>query len=263
MSSFTFTSSDRTARVAGSERPYGAILAARLTAAALDLDVEGVARKVLPRAFFQHMAFREANNSVAPGSYSAAFVRWVPLAEMLNSNVRLTVGERSVPPSELVLNTAIVFGSAAVALLARIHGSGEDGLLVDGPHRAWLAGIIDDGVATGILRDSEGWERAAQLLRADDTSPVLIAAADVSELQGRAVGAFVRSVPADEKADDARQEAWDNMADAQRWAQSIDAIEAARTPDKQWWLMLAPEAFQQPCYGSGTTAFSANVPEYA
>ena len=86
--------------------------------------------------------------------------------------------ERSWDLFEMSLNTAMAIGSDPVRFCARVHGQCEIHGYVEGPNRAWLAEIIDEGLRTKILRHEtqgygEGWEDVAKLLRARDDCPVV------------------------------------------------------------------------------------------
>lgn len=91
----------------------------------------------------------------------------------------------------LILNTAVVAGSDPMKLAAKIHGWCESHAWVDGPDRAWLADVIDEGLADGIYRrrllvqsgldpdsplefQSQGWEDVQKLLRIQDDEPVVM-----------------------------------------------------------------------------------------
>lgn len=71
------------------------------------------------------------------------------------------------------LNTVLVMGSDPVKLMARLHAQCEIHTYVEGPDRAWLAGIIERGRQVGIMRAESGWEDVASLLRSRDDEPVV------------------------------------------------------------------------------------------
>lgn len=73
----------------------------------------------------------------------------------------------------LELNTALVLGSDPVALAARLHGQCELHAYVEGPHREWLAGLMEAGRACGVYRPDQGWESVIELLRARADAPVV------------------------------------------------------------------------------------------
>ena len=71
------------------------------------------------------------------------------------------------------LNTALALGSDAIKLLTRPHGQCEVHCWVDGPDRAWLAGIIREGRRLEILRSGMSWEAAADMLESTASGPVV------------------------------------------------------------------------------------------
>ena len=81
----------------------------------------------------------------------------------------------------LLLNTACAVGSDAVKLAARIHGQCEIHAYIEGIDRAWVAGIIDQGLESGTFRRNTGyphreesWEHVARFLRDRDDEPVVM-----------------------------------------------------------------------------------------
>jgi hypothetical protein len=260
MSEITFASRDSQASVRGHERAYGAALAARLTAAVLDLDGRDSTarnRRILPDSFFQQAALAQHQATRENRGFSLAevFSCWAPMAAMFGDD-QLQIGNQHAGVTEVVTNTAIVAGSGPIALLARIHASAEDGLFVDAAHTNWLANIIDTGVQTNILRDHRGgWNNAAQLLR-KTTGPVLITTQSSASAK-LAAAAGIYSDQQTEEQQWAAEEQFESMPFTQQWDRSIDELQAARSGDRDWWLTLAPENFHVPAYLNGLTAFTA------
>ncbi|RCG31933.1 hypothetical protein DQ384_05155 [Sphaerisporangium album] len=92
---------------------------------------------------------------------------------------------RELRASSLMLNTALELGDDGVKLMARLYGQCEIHAYVEGPHRAWLADIMERGLATGVLRRGMGWEGKPDhphgkgrgvipLLRSRDDEPVVM-----------------------------------------------------------------------------------------
>lgn len=262
MSGIDFTTRDGSASVRGAERPYGAALAARLTAAILELDGQRTQernRRILPDIFFRQAAFNDQSAGCTT-SLTDAFTYWAPMSGMMyeDGSADIRIGDKTERPDGFVINTAVVAGSDPIALLTRIHAYSEEGLLVTGPDRSWLAGIIDAGLQAHILRDKSGWEGAAELLRSDSRSPALITTSQgvsLSWLQGAAAGFY-----ADGQTDQERwaaEKAFDALSGAEQWDRSISALLEERRPDASWWLMLDPETFHKPSHLGLLTAFDA------
>jgi hypothetical protein len=79
----------------------------------------------------------------------------------------------------LALNTALVVGSDPLRLSARVHGSCEIHGWVDGPNRSWLAHVVEEGLASGVLRRAhqtqyENWPGVVALLRSTSRTAVVM-----------------------------------------------------------------------------------------
>jgi hypothetical protein len=73
----------------------------------------------------------------------------------------------------VTLNTALAIGGDPLRLMARLHGQSELHGWVAGPNREWVAAIIDEGRASGLMRAGQGWEKVAAFLRTSDSEPVV------------------------------------------------------------------------------------------
>lgn len=262
MSGIEFTTRDGSASVRGTERAYGAALAARLTAAILELDGQHTQesnRRILPDIFFLQADFNAQRHGRAV-SLTDAFTYWAPMAGMMyeDGSADIRIGDKTERPDGFVINTAVVAGSDPIALLTRIHAYSEEGLLVAGMDRSWLAGIIDVGLQARILRDKAGWGSAAELLRADGRSPALITISQgmsPSWLQGAAAGFYADGQGDQERR--AAENAFEALSGGEQWDRSISALLEERRPDASWWLMLDPETFHKPSHLELLTAFDA------
>jgi hypothetical protein len=117
------------------------------------------------------------------------------LVSSLATNLRvggqpLKVAGVQLHTSNIEMNTALAVGSPALALAAKIHGWCEVFAWVDGPDRAWMADIIDTGLAAGLYRRGlwyqpdpgggdktwvdQGWQEVTTLLRSDPDTPVVM-----------------------------------------------------------------------------------------
>ena len=73
---------------------------------------------------------------------------------------------KEISTFSLLLNTACRVGGDALKLAARIHGQCEIHCYAEGIDRAWVAGIIDQGLTSGVFRrdlakmgsGSPGWK---------------------------------------------------------------------------------------------------------
>lgn len=179
MSSISFHFIDGEVRIGGTERAYAGVMCGNLTTAVLDfgsyprIDDPIMARvlKMLPADHYAHeyMARKDPRG----------------LATALTSALSRGFGDglawkgHPVEEFSLALNTVLTMGGDALRFVARVHGQCEIHGWCDGPNRAWLAGIVEDGVEDGILRQTrpnnyDGWEVLATTLRESDIEPVVM-----------------------------------------------------------------------------------------
>lgn len=160
--------------------------------------------------------------------------------------------------SNVRLNTALMAGSDAIALAAKIHGSCEIHGWVDGPDRKWLADLIDDGLQAGIYRhgiwyehipggerkwSDQGWGDVTALLRETDDGPVVMSYSATDgfpnhEAAGMEPGEF------------------DDLHEAERWLRSVDGL---RT--QQPWLRIGPDTLRAVTFGPAVTVYDLLAPD--
>lgn len=170
--------------------------------------------------------------------------------------------------TEIWLNTALTVGDDALRLLARISGQSSRFLFVDGPNRAWLAGIIERGLADHVLRgpghpkEDRTWAGVAEFLRQRDDEPV------VTDYSGDdsfpCLGFVAGHVPEAERylSDDRDGDSWYDLPTDERWDMGLAALRArevalaAEDFLSPWTYELRPdESFGGLRYLYGTTAF--------
>jgi hypothetical protein len=176
-----FHSLERTVSITGAECSYGRNYCVRLFASVLGMfdfrlgqQEEEILKRLLPAdSFLQGIH--------PPAAFGRAMVDFL----FAFSDRSVLVDPSSGKPlrlSSLILNTALVAGSDPVRLLARLTGQCELHTYVEGPHRAWLADIIKEGLGTGVLRrfgpdvenDHVGWPAVEALLGERDDGPVVV-----------------------------------------------------------------------------------------
>jgi hypothetical protein len=169
-----FHSPEGEAKVGGSERFYmGAV-------------VDSLAVSIL---FGQTDLHRLAN--FLPNGYARDEAKRLPehshFCESLDTWWRVGFGDhvvyvrgKSYNVWELSLNTVMAIGSDPVRLFARLHAQCEIHCFVHGPNRDWLADIVDEGVESGLYRNSEysqgggpQWTNVSKLLRSSKKEPVV------------------------------------------------------------------------------------------
>jgi hypothetical protein len=180
-----FHSQHGEAELRGSERAHCGLLVDNLADGFLGSlygdDVERLLGLVRP----DHYLHRQDRRS--PG--------WVPMwRDMFATAFRsgfygemFTWKGKDVDSFALRLNTALKYGNDTVRLAARLHGQCEIHCYVEGINRAWLAGLIVEGLSAGIFREGQwyedrngdrkwsdqGWRDVVKLLLDRDDEPVV------------------------------------------------------------------------------------------
>jgi hypothetical protein len=163
--------------------------------------------------------------------------------------------------SDLAANTAMAVGSDPIRLAARFDAQCEIHCWTEGPNRAWLAGLIDEGLESGVfrrdLRPQEpsgkpgtahpmGWEQVTCFLRSRDDEPVVLSYSVTDGFPDRYLAggqppAGTELIPSwwrENRADwdalsdeeraghayDAAEELWSELPADQQWAHAMDAL---------------------------------------
>lgn len=156
---------------------------------------------------------------------------------------------RSVDEFGLALNTAIVAGSDPVRLLVRLHGQCEIWAWVDGPHRAWMAGLIEQGLSMGVMRRhvqdgwSIGWEKVVDLLRVSSDSPVVTSYSVTNDF------------PAEELVPEIHEDAWWDLPYAERWDLAMAVLRAESESDPASSREMRPDHWASYRFRPGLTGF--------
>ncbi|WP_433067338.1 hypothetical protein [Dactylosporangium sp. CS-033363] len=199
--------------------------------------------------------------------------------------------------ANLELNTALVTGPDPLRLAAKLGGWGEQHAWVDGPDRAWLAGIIDDALTAGIYRRSLriqprghgpvedvdlGWGDVLQLLRARDDEPVVTSYTVTGRFPNAEMAAWSPSPMPDGWAPP-----WLDAPDRDDWLRTHpDRDERLQwyeeetrdgwylLPDaEQWaqgmaglraqrpWAQLTPDNLAETTFGAGVTVYDVFAPD--
>jgi hypothetical protein len=203
----------------------------------------------------------------------------------LHAEGAFVVGGNRLGVSNVALNTALVAGSPAIQLAAKLDSWCESHAWVDGPDRAWLADIIDDGLRAGIFRrgfwfpsevrgpkdnwSDQGWGEVLELLRSRDDEPVVTSYSVCESFPNAGVAGWKpppmpagwrpgwaatdgihewEAMPADEQRDYYRETAgdgWYDLPDEEQWARALAGLKA-NSP----WLQLTPESLGEQYFGA-------------
>lgn len=187
MSRLYFHSPSGDAQLKGSERRWLAGLVNDLAVGMLDLHnanrVDRLISLAAPGHFIAQHADRYPNGMALETAYRLAFLHDDPYSPALIQHR----GHR-IDTFSLALNTAMQLGNEQIRLAARLHAQCEVHAWVDGPNRAWLANVIENGLEAGIYRrrlayrdgseaepkwSDQGWDDVIGLLRSRDDEPVV------------------------------------------------------------------------------------------
>lgn len=157
MSCIYFHSPNGTAEVRGSERAYMGVLCSSLLVTSLGLDRAYPSDAARFRRMLPPDHYAQHGDDV---EFLRRFQTWVTVG----GEERFGVVTKTTPFIAAV-NTATAIGGDALKLIARLHAQCEIHAYVEGPHRAWLASIIEHGRKANLLRSNQGWESVVALLR--------------------------------------------------------------------------------------------------
>ncbi|MEU7170230.1 hypothetical protein ABZ949_01910 [Micromonospora tulbaghiae] len=175
--------------------------------------------------------------------------------------LRMTVAGVEMHTSNLDLNTALVAGSDPIRLAAKIDGWCESHCWVEGPDRAWLASIVDQGLTAGLYRkglwysdtpdgprdkwSDQGWQQVTDLLRARDDEPVVLSYSVCDgfpnpEIAGQA----------------AESDGWYELPAAEQWETAMAGLRRERP-----WARLAPDTLGEVMFGLPVTVYDLFAPD--
>jgi len=160
----------------------------------------------------------------------------------------LVIGGSPIDVFSATLNTAIVMGSDPIILSARLHGQCEIHTYIEGKNRNWLAGIIEQGRKSGILRSDSGWESAIEHLRERDDEPVVTSYSVCDSFPNAGVSDWKP-----DKVDEDGEADWDayyDLSSEERWSLGMTALRAKP------YMEMTPENWSTYYFGDGQTGFS-------
>jgi hypothetical protein len=259
VSSVDFVSEHGTASLHGSEGHYLASLPGRLTVGLLGAD---------------SLRARETWADIITPDSSLHIVNDIAFGTFFGTAWRTGVGDdfawRGHPlgPYHISLNTALALGGDPLRFACRFDVAGFP--WVDGEHRAWLAGIIDEGLSTGLFRGPhQGWDEVTALLRARDDEPVAIAFSGSSPgFPNPYLGGwfpaelgedYTKLTEQQQREWDVRADAWYEIDDAEQWRIAVPALRANRKEGME----MRPDTWRELYFGNGLTVFDLLAPDRA
>jgi hypothetical protein len=170
----------------------------------------------------------------------------------------LQIGDKTISGMSLLANTALRLGSDAVKLLVRLDMSCEVHTWVDGPNRLWLAGIIEAGRKSGVLRLGMGWEKVVELLRNRDDQPVVTSYSVCDSFPNMAVADWTPP----EGFEGEPSDAWGELPREDRWRLCMAGLRAREAADPDgMYLELKPSNWNNYRYGADLTLMDLNDDE--
>lgn len=140
----------------------------------------------------------------------------------------------------LQLNTALAVGSDPVCLFARLHAQCEIHCYVEGPNRTWLAGLIDDGLKSGLYRTGAGWTELGELLLHRDDEPVVTSYSVSEGFPDPHLGEGVPPAWVPTRIDEYGEAVWDDWYEvdkAEQWRLCMDNLRGR----PEYLLELSPD----------------------
>lgn len=239
MSRIYFHSPSGEAEIRGSERAWMGNIINGYLYNALDFDPFGsgppAILRLIPQSSYLHREYQ-------PGPISGFLMMARTWVAASRESFVLPDGT-DLDKFEVALSTACDAGSDPVKLMARLHGQCEIHAYVEGPNRAWLAGIIEEGRKLHLLRNNMGWEELIVFLRQRDDEPV-VTSYSVCEQFPNAYAAL-----GDDALDDNRRDAWSGLPRDQRWAQAMAGIRSNR------YLEMRPDNWNGFAFGGGINGY--------
>lgn len=246
MSRIYFHSEHGTAELRGSERAYMGNMCMQQLFIALDLYDR----------FLDDRKQHWATKLLPPDHYVHGYrgQRGVDMAQttLFVGQETLTLPDgRTTIAFSASLNTALRVGGDAFKLMARLHGQCELHCWVDGPNRAWLAGIMEQGRAINLYRANEGWEEVIALLRARDDGPVVCSYSVCEQFPNAEIADW--EVPeADEG--ESNWDAWFELSADERWRLGMQGLRQ-RNEGQRYTLEMRPDVWDDYTISAGISGY--------
>lgn len=286
MSCIYFTSREGVAKLKGSEREWLSDIAHRLGSTAWDIDPRDTSDHGVSRALtLMHLAgddapdyLQTARAAADTGDHDARrrFLETVLLALDTGGTTVTIDGIGKVRTRDIQLNTALKLGSPQVQMAAKIHGWCEAFAWFDGPDRAWLADLIQDGLDTGIYRGGmnntlwnvdnqvrwhpQGWDDVQELLRASADGPVVLSDSSTDSFPDPHSSDWEAPQSSSDDEDD---DGWDNYWDA--WGELDEGVQFDLSMSwlrrERPWAQITPANLATDTFGYGITIYDLYAPD--
>lgn len=270
MSRIYFHSPSGTAEVSGRERAHAGLLCHELLCVALGINGSFVEQEKYRQLLPADSYLLKAKSNL---EFFRDFCTW--MFAHFGACFQLPDGTKA-NVFETALNTTVAMGSEPMRLLAKLHGQCEIHAYVEGPNRAWLADIIEQGIEDKILRVWEGdcyggWPAVVELLRSRDDEPVVTSYSVTDQFPNRhvALQSGTWDIPVDHEAikqkyeltedddltgyeADYKSDTWYELPDDEQWRVAMAGL---RKQNEKSTLEMKPETFARQGYGNGMSGF--------
>lgn len=232
MSAIYFHSEEREARIRGNERAFFGHICTDM----LLMSLIGVINPISPeKSDILFYLPRDSYARKAPTEFSIETY----LTSLMGGSV--IVDDETYDTFSLALNTALIAGSNAIKLGARLHGQCEIHTFVRGENRAWLADLITQGRRTNIFRAEMGWEEVITLLLESNSGPVVTS---YSVCDG-----FPNANVADWEGE---YDDWYDISDEDQWERGVAGL---YKKNEDHTLEISPESWDSFYFRSGMNGF--------
>ena len=219
MSLVTFQTAEAATELRGAERAYANILCNQIAWAALSVDRLYPERDPVFGLLPDDSYLRALNGH----DLLAAWETWFMAGMMSEAKFQLP-DSRCLDVWDVALSTAVAIGNDQLRLLARLHAQCEIFGWVAGQDREWLAGIIADGLTTGLLREGVGWQEVAAMLEADTKEPVVTSYSVTESFPDAWWVAEAEGNPITPETQEEREEQWYSLSDKERWRRAVPLL---------------------------------------
>ena len=214
MSAIYFHTPGGTATVRGSERTLAGSFAKHALEYALRLP--GIDIPSMPHPMHKLLTPKAREYS-----------KLISLTELLSSegfigNELVTMSNKPVDLWTTGLNTGLILAAPAMKLLLRVHGTCELHSFIQGTHRAWLATLIQEGLAQRVLSAGAGWDSVAELCLQSSFEPVVLSYSACEQFPNRHAalrGGWVQEPK------DPEGELWYKLSIKERWSTAWRGLE--------------------------------------
>lgn len=222
MSSISFhTEQGREVELRGSERAWMGMLCNDMLITALNVSKFDTGDDPIRKVMSEGSYLRNYTGA----KFVDLFDTWVCAG---GDRAGFLINEKLVRCWELALNTAMVMGSDPMYLMARLHGQCEVHGYVPEKQRAWVAGVIEQGLENGLMRSGMGWDGVLALMLAPDPGPIVTSYSVTDSFPNMKAAGKEWTPPAGLEDTDEIHEAWWALSFEDQWRLAMKGLSKER-----------------------------------